>query len=161
MPEATVIEAGLDVVVRYYDMSAYPYDPLHASPNPLGWRTVGAQRGGSLKINNDLIDITSKDSDWWKEYLSGLRDWTIECNGLFLVDDPARDIGTDALQLGQAVLISFQMTYYVGSPATVYYDIYRGQGIVKTYEANMPYTEATTYTTSFTGKGAFTIEHAI
>jgi len=36
----------------------------------------------SLKIKNNLIDITTKDSANWKENMSSIKDWSIEFDGL-------------------------------------------------------------------------------
>ena len=35
-----------------------------------------------LKINNNLSDVTTKDSDSWNEFMVGLKDWSIDFDGL-------------------------------------------------------------------------------
>jgi len=40
----------------------------------------------ALKIKNNLIDITTKDSQNWKENLSSIKDWSIEFQGLISYD---------------------------------------------------------------------------
>ena len=37
----------------------------------------------SLDLGADDIDITSFDSNGWKEYLAGLREWSGSCEGNF------------------------------------------------------------------------------
>jgi len=55
-------------------------------------RAIAMQRGLSLKINDALFDATSKDSLAWYECDTGLRDVTIDFDGLFgtglLTDTP-------------------------------------------------------------------------
>lgn len=41
----------------------------------------------ALKINNKLSDVTTKSSDSWSEYMVGLKDWSIEFEGLVSYGD--------------------------------------------------------------------------
>jgi hypothetical protein len=40
-----------------------------------------------LKINQNLSDVTHKDSENWSEYMVGLKDWSIDFDGLVSYGD--------------------------------------------------------------------------
>ena len=37
--------------------------------------------------NQGTIDLTNRDSDWWAEHISGIRDWEISGEGLYIYND--------------------------------------------------------------------------
>ncbi|WP_316817283.1 phage tail tube protein [Pedobacter nyackensis] len=41
----------------------------------------------AIKINNSLTDVTTKNSDSWSEFIVGLKDWSIEFEGLVSYGD--------------------------------------------------------------------------
>lgn len=47
-------------------------------------------RDFTLNYGQEEIDLTSKDSGWWKESKPGLRDWAITGTGLYIYNDWAR-----------------------------------------------------------------------
>ena len=55
---------------------------------------VAHATGGTLNINQDLLDATSKDSNRWKEQIKGARDWSIDIEGLI---DYTASFGVDEL----------------------------------------------------------------
>ena len=40
--------------------------------------------------NQGTIDLTNRDSDWWAEHISGIRDWEISGDGLYIYNDLAK-----------------------------------------------------------------------
>lgn len=48
----------------------------------------------TLNLNQDLPDATDKDDDRWADHIRGLRDWSIDVNGLI---DYASSFGVDEL----------------------------------------------------------------
>lgn len=51
------------------------------------WTLVGGQRGASLARTADSIDISHKTSGGWKSMKAGLRGWSIDLDGLVLLQD--------------------------------------------------------------------------
>jgi predicted secreted protein len=40
-------------------------------------------KNSSLKVNVDLPDVTTKEDGGWAKHIDGLRDWTIDFDGIF------------------------------------------------------------------------------
>lgn len=55
---------------------------------------VAHATGGTLNINQDLLDATTKDSNRWKEQIRGARDWSIDIEGMI---DYTASFGVDEL----------------------------------------------------------------
>lgn len=56
--------------------------------------TLGATRSFTLTINNQVIDVTTKDSDAWGESLPGFKDWEISFDGLY---DPSNPMNAEEI----------------------------------------------------------------
>ena len=59
----------------------------------------------SIVMNQETIDLTNRDSSWWREFISGLRDWEISGDGLYIYNDTAKQ--------------KLQLHYTGRSPATL------------------------------------------
>ena len=44
----------------------------------------------TFTMNQETIDLTNRDSSWWREAISGLRDWEISGDGLYIYNDLAK-----------------------------------------------------------------------
>lgn len=53
---------------------------------------LAESRDFTLSQGQEEIDLTNRDSAWWKESIPGLRDWTISGGGLYIYNDPARQL---------------------------------------------------------------------
>lgn len=53
----------------------------------IGDKKVAGQRQASLNRNMSPIEITNQIDGEWKEYLGGLRNWSISCDGLYVVNE--------------------------------------------------------------------------
>ena len=49
----------------------------------IGTEVVALQKGASLNRSAETIDTTTKDSQGWKEFISALKEWSIDCDGLY------------------------------------------------------------------------------
>lgn len=38
-------------------------------------------------LNQVVIDVTNRDSEWWQQSLQGMRDWEISGDGLYIYND--------------------------------------------------------------------------
>ena len=50
--------------------------------NGVSYDRIGRANSGSLSTSMDVRDITTKDSDGWRELGSGLRSWSLSGDGL-------------------------------------------------------------------------------
>lgn len=68
---------------------------------------VGGQQGASLVRQSAVIDITNKINSEWAENLTGTKSWSINCNGLYLVNSKSLDLIEEAFLNNRPVEISF------------------------------------------------------
>ena len=54
--------------------------------------SLAESRDFTLTENQEEIDLTNRDSAWWKESTPGLRDWSISGSGLYIYNDHARQL---------------------------------------------------------------------
>ena len=62
--------------------------------------TVALQRGGTLRINGDPIDITTKDDAVWKQFLMGHLTGEVTCEGLMDINGATHEALFTALVAG-------------------------------------------------------------
>lgn len=53
---------------------------------------LAESRDFTLSQGQEEVDLTNRDSSWWKESTPGLRDWTISGGGLYIYNDAARQL---------------------------------------------------------------------
>jgi len=71
------------------------------------WTLIGGQRGGSLGRSADSIDVSSKTSNGWKSALAGLRSWSVDLDGLVMLQDLGLQVLDQAFMAGSEVNIRF------------------------------------------------------
>lgn len=108
---------------------------------------VAGQRGGTLNRSADSIDVTSKDSGGWKENLQGLKEWSIDTDGLMVDTDTGYAALEDAYMNGTDVMIELALPNG---------NTYSGKAIITDFPVEIPYDDAVTYSVSFVGNGALT-----
>jgi len=55
-------------------------------------QALAESRDITLSEGQEEIDLTSRDSAWWKESTPGLRDWSIAFNALYIYNDHAQQL---------------------------------------------------------------------
>lgn len=105
---------------------------------------LGGQRTVTLNLSMDVIDKTSRDSDWWMEHLAGLRSWSIDFDGLFLEDDNCEQKFEDAYFAHGS--LSIVLTTPAGNT-------YYGTCFLTSYSFEGPYSAESTASGSLTGSG--------
>ncbi len=110
----------------------------------IGTVTVGGQRGATLNIAADTIDVTTKDSNGWKENEPSFKEWSIDFDGLWVVDDE----GLAAIR--SAILNGTTVSALVSMPNG---DTYGGTAIVTEFPIEAPYDDNVTYSGALTGSG--------
>lgn len=100
--------------------------------------------------NQAEIDLTNRDSQWWHEAISGLRDWEISGDGLYIYNDLAKK--------------KLMFHYTTRSPSTLTIILTLSAGVITlTGECilttiSLPAPHADKATISFTLKGAGILE---
>lgn len=124
---------------------------VQVDTNPLGsanYVNVGLQKSCVLNMSTAMEDVSNKDSNLWKEYLPGYKDWSIDCDALLTETD------TGMTQLENQYLSGAKVRVIIKTPANPAH--WSGSCLVK----SMKYTagDGTVYTSANTlqGSGALT-----
>jgi TP901-1 family phage major tail protein len=72
------------------------------------WTLIGGQRGSSLGRTADSIDTSHKTSGGWKSAVAGLRGWSIDLDGLVLLNDLGIEALETAFNEGKPVNVKFE-----------------------------------------------------
>lgn len=107
-------------------------------------KVVGGQRNATLNREAEVIDITNKVSGGWTENMTSVKSWSIEGDGIFVVDDAALDAIETAFLNGAWVQVK------VADDAWGY----TGRGVITDFPIEANYDDAATYSITITGSGA-------
>ena len=108
---------------------------------------LGGQRGATVNLTSEPLDATSKTTDGWYDYITGMKEWSIDCDGLVLESDTAYAYLEDAYFNDKTVKAS------VGLPSGT---VYEGDIIVTEFPIEAPYDDLATYSATLQGAGALT-----
>ena len=114
----------------------------------LGANKVAEISNWSLDLGADDIDITSFDSNGWKEYLAGLKEWSGSIEGNLKTNDTN----------GQKAIFS---AWLAGTPLTFTFEVssgvtFQGSAFVKP-SIELPVDDKASFSCDITGTGALTL----
>jgi len=109
---------------------------------------IASSLNASLTINGEPIDVTTKDSNGWRELIAGQKSWSMAGDGKF-DPDASNYAFTDLfglISVGTAVVVRISQevsgdTYYEGS------------ALVTSLEVAAPMDDASTFSFTFEGTG--------
>ena len=110
--------------------------------------TIGGLRSSSITLNDEMVDITNKDSSNAREILAGAGVNSITISGSGVFTDSASEISCRAL-LGASAFSNFQ--FVVPALGT-----YQGAFMLTSLEYAGEYNGETTYSMTFESSGAVT-----
>jgi TP901-1 family phage major tail protein len=113
---------------------------------------------GSININHSLREITSKDSGGWKEQMEGLRDWSIDLEGMYAWTDSAGASVNNADDLFASYIATrTSFTIVWGTTDVDAGDTkYSGTAYLGSISMSGATEDSATYSASFSGSGAIT-----
>ena len=114
----------------------------------VGSNVVAGQRGASLSMSADDIDITDKTTEGYKAFLAGLKEWSISCDGLVCVGDAGYDALVDAFLNAEEVQV--QLKNEAGTFG------YQGTVSIASMDFDAQYDDALTYSCELKGASALT-----
>lgn len=112
----------------------------------VGENVVGGQRGASLSMTADDIDVTDKTTEGYKAFLAGLKEWSISCDGLVVTDDTGYDALVTAFLNGDTVEVALKNETGTFS--------YKGTVAISSMEYDAQYDDALTYSCELKGASA-------
>ena len=127
---------GTDCLV-YVDVSSTP-------------TAIAGSTENTLTVNGEVIDVTTKDSQGWRDLMAGLASWSISGAGKF--DDAAAFGYSDLLALLVAKApVTIRMSF---EESGVPY--WTGEAIITSLELAAPLEDAVTFSYTFEGTGVLT-----
>ena len=79
---------------------------------------IGGQRGCTLSVEADTIDVSNKNDYGWASTIGGAKSWSVSCDGQFIADDAGQKKLMDAFVNGTDLEIemknSTESVYFAG-----------------------------------------------
>lgn len=108
---------------------------------------ISGQQGLTINRSADQIEITSKDTQGgWKSYLAGMKEWSIDNDGLFVPSDESHSILSQAFENSEPVCVKV-----VDGKRKV--GMFGGLAVVTDYPIEAPHDDAVTYSVTLSGMG--------
>ncbi|EOR25018.1 antigen A [Niallia nealsonii AAU1] len=107
---------------------------------------VAGQQGLTINRDKDTIEVTSKDSEGWKQFLVGFKEWSIDNDGVYVRDHASHKKLKDLFDGDDPFLIKV-----TNQKAKT--DMFGGLALLTSYPIEAPYDDAVTYTISLQGTG--------
>ena len=114
----------------------------------LGANKIAEISNWSLDLGADDIEITSFDSNGWKEYLAGLKEWSGSIEGNLKTDDTN---GQKAILNAWINGETLEFTFEVSTGVT-----FEGEALVKP-SIEVPVDDKASFSCDITGTGALTL----
>lgn len=132
-PNAEKAVAGSNVVVAIYDST--------------GTKTlaISGQQGLTINRSAESIEVSSKD-DGWKHKIAGLKDWSIDTDGVYVMSDESHKSLGAAFKNGEPVCVKV-----IDKKTSK--GMFAGVAMLSDYPIEAPYDDAVTFSATFDGNG--------
>ena len=118
----------------------------------VGENAVGGQKGCTLTMEADTIDVSNKNDFGWSSTIGGAKSWSVSCDGQFIANDVGQKALMDAFVAGTDVQVEMK-----NSDNTIYF---AGTASITSLEVDAQFDDVATMTMELQGKGALTVTHA-
>lgn len=108
---------------------------------------VAGQQGLTINRDKDTIEVTSKDSQGWKQNVVGFKEWSIDNDGVYVRDHNSHKKLKEIFEGDDPVLLKV-------TNQKAQTEMFGGLALLTSYPIEAPYDDAVTYSASFTGTGA-------
>jgi len=103
----------------------------------------------TLNLNQDLPDTTNKGSSGWAEHINGVRDWSIDFEGMYDIEGSGMTINEIiALIVGRTADAAVKFTPDAGSTG------WTGNGTFQNVSVDSPAEQPATFSGTIVGNGA-------
>ena len=118
----------------------------------IGSQSIGGQKGCTLTMEADTIDTSNKNDAGWASFIGGAKQWSVSCDGQFVVDDQGQKAIMDAFIAGTEVEVEMKNT-----GEKIYY---KGKACVTSIEVDAQFDDVATLSVEFQGLGALAVSKA-
>jgi len=114
---------------------------------------VAGATTGSLSVNQETIDVTNKDSSGRKQFINGVKSWTLDCEAFSTSsgETVSGDTSIAALEAGTKIYVQFRDGSGQASAKK-----YTGYGYITSIGVNANVGEFSSYSVSVQGTGTLT-----
>lgn len=108
---------------------------------------IGGQQSLTINRSADSVEVTSKDTEGgWKAFITGMKEWGIDTDGIYVADDESHKILSKAFDSGEPVCIKVYNNKTKKG-------MFGGLAAITDYPIEAPYDDSVTYSLTFSGMG--------
>ena len=127
--------AGQGTVTKGLDILVY-----------VGTKAVGGQKGCTLTMEAETIDVSNKNDFGWASTIGGAKSWSVSCDGQFIADDEGQKALMSAFVAGTEVQVEMKNT-----AESIYFS---GKAAITSLEVDAQFDDVATMTIELQGIGA-------
>ena len=127
--------AGQGTVTKGLDILVY-----------VGSKAVGGQKGCTLTMEADTIDVSNKNDFGWASTIGGAKSWSVSCDGQFIANDEGQKALMSAFVAGTEVQVEMKNT-----AQSIYF---AGKAAITSLEVDAQFDDVATMTIELQGIGA-------
>ena len=127
--------AGQGTVTKGLDILVY-----------VGTKAVGGQKGCTLTMEAETIDVSNKNDFGWASTIGGAKSWSVSCDGQFIADDEGQRALMSAFVAGTEVQVEMKNT-----AQSIYF---AGKAAITSLEVDAQFDDVATMTIELQGIGA-------
>ena len=113
-------------------------------------KAIGGQKGCTLTMEADTIDVSNKNDSGWASTIGGVKSWSVSCDGQFIADDAGQQALFDAFVAGTDVDAEMKNT-----GETVYF---AGKAAITSLEVDAQFDDVCTLSMELQGIGALQVD---
>ena len=111
---------------------------------------IGGQKGCTLSMEADSIDVSNKNDYGWTSTIGGAKSWSVACDGQFIADDQGQQALFDAFVAGTEVQVEMKNT-----GESVYF---AGKAAITSLEVDAQFDDVCTLSMELQGIGALKVD---
>ena len=112
----------------------------------VGAQAVGGQKGCTLTMEAETIDVSNKNDFGWASTIGGAKSWSVSCDGQFIADDQGQKALMTAFVNGTEVQVEMKNT-----TESIYF---AGKAAITSLEVDAQFDDVATMTIELQGIGA-------
>ena len=116
-------------------------------------KAIGGQKGCTLTMEADTIDVSNKNDFGWASTIGGAKSWSVACDGQFIADDQGQQALFDAFVAGTDVQVEMKNT-----AESVYF---AGKAAITSLEVDAQFDDVCTLSMELQGIGALKVEKGV
>ena len=113
-------------------------------------KAIGGQKGCTLSMEADTIDISNKNDFGWASTIGGAKSWSVSCEGQFIADDQGQQALFDAFVAGTDVQVEMK-----NAAESVYF---AGKAAITSLEVDAQFDDVCTLSMELQGIGALKVD---